>query len=215
MTLLQKIEKAKDIIRENISNFPIDKISIAFSGGKDSTVLLALIMEVVIDRVPRIDAVLSDTEFDDTHRFLVEIEEYYDVPIRRHFYLNDPNNPENASKENKTEKFKEVMADVDCWFSGIRRDEGATRKEIEYVEVVDGLTKVNPIADFTEKDIWRYLAINRIPVNDAYLHGYRSLSCRLSTVAEEDGAETERAGRWKGTENAASECGIHSFSLRG
>lgn len=215
MTLLEKIEKAKNLIKEYVEKYP-ERHSLAFSGGKDSAVLGHLACEALGDgrKQLRIDAVLSNTEFDETLEYIKEFSDVYGVEIRQHFYENDPNKPEEASKDNKTDLFKKVMADVDCWFAGIRRDEGATRTEIKDVEERDGLIKVNPIADFTERDVWRYLAIYRVPVNRVYVHGYRSLSCKLSSKPEQRGDEGERAGRWHGSTCEGGECGIHSKSLR-
>lgn len=216
LTLKEKEQKAMELIKTYLESHP-DKHSIAFSGGKDSTVLLHLAMRSVggaLREKLRVDAVLSDTEFGETHDFISELSNVFDIRMNRYFYKNDPEKPEEASKQNKTDEFKKVLADVDCWFSGIRRDEAETRLDIKYVEDDNGLLKINPIADFTEKDIWRYLAIYRVPVNKAYKAGYRSLSCRLSSKPEESGDEPERNGRWKGTENECQECGIHSQSLR-
>jgi 3'-phosphoadenosine 5'-phosphosulfate sulfotransferase (PAPS reductase)/FAD synthetase len=215
MTLLEKIDKARKLTREYQERYP--KHSFAFSGGKDSTVLLHVVCSTLDEdeRVAlRVDAILSDTEFDETHDFIDEFSRGCGVTIRTHFYTNDSDKPGDASKENKTEKFREVLADVDCWFSGIRRDEGAMRTEIQDVEERDGLVKVNPIADFTERDVWRYLAMYRVPVNKAYAHGYRSLSCKLSSEPEQSGDEGERDGRWRGNVCQGGECGIHSQSLR-
>lgn len=220
LTLNQKVEYAIDLIKAAVKANP--KHTFAFSGGKDSAVLLHLAIQATKDlECPlrrtemRIDAVLSDTEFDETHDYIYEFAKTYDVTIRRHFYFNDPSKPEEASKQGKVDKFKEVLADVDCWFSGIRRDEGATRTKIKNIEEHDdSLIKINPIAEFTEKDVWRYLAIYGVPVNKAYQQGYRSLSCKLSSVAEKSGDEAERAGRWAGTKDQGCECGIHSQSLR-
>lgn len=215
MTLKQKVDKALQLIRESAKKYP--NFTVAFSGGKDSAVLLYLAGIALGGHSRadmRVDAILSDTEFDETHDYITTFSTTYQVHINRHFYINDPTKPEEASRQNKVEKFKQVLSDVDMWMSGIRRDEGATRTEIKDIEEVDGLVKVNPIADFTETDIWRFLAIYHIPVNRAYRGGYRSLSCKLSSAPEESGDEPERGGRWKGSTCEAGECGIHSQSLR-
>lgn len=215
LTLVQKIAKAKELIKQTASEYP--NFSVAFSGGKDSAVLLHLICNTLGGHkraTLRVDSILSDTEFTETHDYLSAFASIYQVNINRHFYINDKDKPEEASRGNKVEKFKEVMSDVDMWYSGIRRDEGATRTEIQDVEERDGLIKVNPIADFTEMDVWRYLAIYHVPVNNVYKKGYRSLSCKLSSTPEQSGNEAERAGRWKGAICEAGECGIHSQSLR-
>ena len=83
-----------------------------------------------------------------------------------------------------------------------------------FVEEKDGLVKVNPILDFTEKDIWHYIGANAIPVVVQYAQGYRSLSCSKCSAPEEDENEPERAGRWKGTKSQGGECGINVESLK-
>jgi len=112
------------------------------------------------------------------------------------------------------EMTKKAVKDYNVWFAGLRRDEGRTRTNYDYVEEKNGLIKVNPILDFTEKDIWKYLAINRIPPNPLYREGYRSLGCAPCSKVEQDENETERAGRWQGTSKCGGECGIHTQPLK-
>ena len=107
-----------------------------------------------------------------------------------------------------------AVKDLDAWISGLRRDEGETRVGFEYIETKGNLDKVNPILDFTELDVWRYLAIYNIPVNPLYEQGYRSLGCLKCSTPEEDETESERGGRWQGTEKQGKECGIHQAILR-
>ena len=121
------------------------------------------------------------------------------------------NEGENCCRKIKVNTFKVAVQNLDCWFAAIRADEGATRKDIQPVENTDGLVKVNPLWNWTEKDVWRYIALNQIPVNPLYLE-YRSLSCKFCSAKEEDENESERAGRWKGTN--IKECGIHTQSLK-
>ena len=81
------------------------------------------------------------------------------------------------------------------------------------VEVKGGLIKINPILQFTELDIWRYLAMNSIKVNPLYKKGYRSLGCEPCSIIVSDN-EPERAGRWQGTSKCGGECGIHTRILK-
>ncbi len=74
--------------------------------------------------------------------------------------------------------------------------------------------KINPILDWSEVDIWRYTAIFGIPVNPAYRNGYRSLGCAPCTYLGKD-SDTERAGRWHGTNKCGGECGIHTMHKKG
>ena len=103
---------------------------------------------------------------------------------------------------------------LDAWITGLRRTEGRTRADYDFVEEKGGLIKINPILDFTELDVWRYLAVNDIPVNPLYKEGYRSLGCEPCSRKEGDENEGEREGRWFGTKKQSGECGIHTKALR-
>lgn len=211
MTFLRKVQNAKDLIGEYASRYP--KHAVALSFGKDSMALVHLIKEVEPNM--QIFAVLSDTEFPETFALRDKVVKDWNLNYKEYLFHNDlAKGREECCRIVKVEKFKEAVKDLDCWFSGIRRDEGFTRTDFQYIEDRDGLLKVNPILDFTEKDIWRYTAINSIPVNPLYGQGYRSLSCKNCSSMEQDENETERAGRWKDTKFAGGECGIHTQSLR-
>ena len=211
MTFLKKVQNAKDLIKEYTSRFP--KHAVALSFGKDSMALVHLMKEAE----PNISvfAVLSDTEFPETLALRDKVVKDWNLNYKEYMFPNDPaKGREECCRTVKVEKFKEAVKDLDCWFSGIRRDEGFTRTDFQYIEDRDGLLKVNPILDFTEKDVWRYTAINNIPANPLYGMGYRSLSCKHCSAMEENENETERAGRWANTKFAGGECGIHTQSLR-
>jgi len=211
MTFLRKVQNAKDIIKEYTSRYP--KHAVALSFGKDSMVLVHL-MKQAVGNVP-VFAVLSNTEFSETLALRDKTVKDWNLNYKEYVFPNDlSKGVEDCCRTVKVSKFKEAVKDLDCWFSGIRRDEGFTRTDFQYMENKDGLIKVNPLLDFTEKDIWRYTAINNIPANPLYGQGYRSLSCRNCSAMEQDETETERAGRWKNTKFAGGECGIHTQSLR-
>lgn len=212
MTFLGKVKAAKRIIKEYVEKYP-DKNILACSFGKDSVVLVHLAKKVKKD-IP-VFAVLADTEFPETIKFKDRFVNKYKLNYREYSFINDQNKGlQECCRALKVEKFKEALRDYDCWFSAIRCDEGTTRTDFKQVEERDGLVKVNPILYFTEKDVWRYIAINKLAVNPLYGKGYRSLSCKLCSTKEVDESESERAGRWKGTCYAGGECGIHTQSLR-
>ena len=101
---------------------------------------------------------------------------------------------------------------VSCWMTGLRCTEGRTRTNYKEVEELDkGLIKLNPILIWYEREVWQYLALNKVPVNPLYLEGYRSLGCSPCTHIAQ-GAD-ERAGRWIGTSKCGGECGIHTRPL--
>jgi len=212
MTLLQKVEQAKTIISDYIKKYP--KICLACSWGKDSMVLLHIARQVKKD----ISVIGVMTPFKPT-----ETKKYRDKMVRKWNIrftqfsaktIDRPSDPEECCNHFKVKPLKKALKAYDAWISGVRKTEGITRTKFKYVEKKDGLVKINPILDFTEKDIWRYLAIYHIPVNPMYKQGYRSLGCLPCSAPEQDENETEREGRWKGTHKHCGECGIHSQSMR-
>ncbi len=208
MNYLQKVEAGKQLIREAIEKYP--KIAVGCSFGKDSMVTLSLALSVRPD-IP-VFSILADTEFSETYEFIRKVVAQYKLNYTEHIFKQRAG--EKCCGKPKVEKTKEALEKYDAWISGVRRTEGITRANFEPVEEKNGLTKINPILDFTELDIWRYTALNQLPVNPKYKEGYRSLGCKLCSFPEENEAETERAGRWKGTADACGECGIHTQPLR-
>ncbi|MBI2625299.1 MAG: phosphoadenosine phosphosulfate reductase family protein [Candidatus Nealsonbacteria bacterium] len=208
ITFYQKIQAAKDLIKEYLAKYP--KSAVAVSFGKDSVALLHLIREIN-PNIPVI-AVLADTEFPETLALRDKLVKEWKLNYKEYNFVNN-GDPKDCCRSLKVEKFKEALKDYDCWFSGIRKDEGTSRTDFQEVEERGGLVKVNPVLNFTEKDIWRYIAIKGAPVNPMY-EKYRSLSCQKCSAQEEDETLSERAGRWKGTACEGGECGIHTQSLR-
>jgi phosphoadenosine phosphosulfate reductase len=208
MNYLQKVEEGKQLIREAIKKYP--NVAIGCSFGKDSMVTLHLVLSVKPD-IP-VFSILADTEFPETYEFIKKVVAQYKLRYTEHIFKQKIG--EKCCGKPKVEKTKEALARYDAWISGVRRTEGITRANFEPVEEKNGLVKINPILDFTELDIWRYIALNQLPINPMYKKGYRSLGCKLCSFPEENESETERAGRWKGTADACGECGIHTQPLR-
>ena len=100
---------------------------------------------------------------------------------------------------------------LDAWFTGLRRDQWASRAAIRKVELDhdhDGITKINPLADWSKEEVWDYLRDHDVPVHPLYAQGYTSLGCAPCTRPIRDG-EDDRAGRWWWESNAPKECGMH------
>ena len=66
--------------------------------------------------------------------------------------------------------------------------------------------KVNPIVDWTSKQVWRYIHDHDVPYNALHDQDYPSIGCTHCTRAVRPG-EDPRAGRWPGF--AKTECGLH------
>lgn len=110
----------------------------------------------------------------------------------------------------KVEPLRRALAGRKAWVSGLRRGQSAARADVALKEfdLRHGIAKFNPLAEWSEDDVWNYIRFFEVPYNALYDQGYRSIGCAPCTrpvVAGED----LRAGRWWWETNAAAECGIH------
>ncbi len=223
-TIASKINHSLEIIDHAIETFPL--ISVACSFGKDSMVVLDLALRIN----PYIKVFFIGTQFKPQGTF-----SYRDLIMRKwHIHVEtlmasqqvSPNlpkeNPEECCRLLKVEPTKRALANLDAWITGLRKTEGKTRTDYNELEpsfkkdLINNyqddsiITKVNPILLWTELDIWKYIAIQDIPVHPWYAMGYRSLGCAPCTNIVDDDA-TERSGRWVGTSKCGGECGIHTM----
>ena len=103
------------------------------------------------------------------------------------------------------------LANVDGWITGLRRDQWATRAELRKVEIDHdhgAIVKLNPLAEWTEDEVWEYVRERELPYNALYDQGYTSIGCAPCTRPTQAG-EDVRAGRWWWETNAPKECGMH------
>lgn len=101
------------------------------------------------------------------------------------------------------------LREFDAWITGIRREQAPTRANARKVEwdAKFGVVKFNPLADWTFKDVWRYIHENNVPYNPLHDRGYPSIGCECCTRPVKPG-EDFRAGRWAGFNK--TECGLHT-----
>ncbi|MBK5936236.1 phosphoadenylyl-sulfate reductase [Halorhodospira halophila] len=110
----------------------------------------------------------------------------------------------------KVAPLQRALAGQRAWLTGMRRAQAVTRQEV-VVEGFDehhGLVKVNPLAEWREDDVWAYLRSRRVPYNELYDQGYRSIGCAPCTRPVAPG-EDARAGRWWWEASGQRECGLH------
>ncbi|MDP9325839.1 MAG: phosphoadenylyl-sulfate reductase [Candidatus Dormibacteraeota bacterium] len=99
---------------------------------------------------------------------------------------------------------------LDAWITGLRRDQNASRADVEVVELDEqhgGIVKINPLANWTHEQVLEHIEKYNVPRNSLYRKGYTSIGCDPCTRAIEPGEEL-RAGRWW-WEQGDTECGIH------
>jgi phosphoadenosine phosphosulfate reductase len=217
LNFAQKVERSLALIHQAYEEYG-DRLVVANSVGKDSCAVWHLAKRVS----PAIRGFIVTTRFKpkETVAFMKqevarcpELRVYSsDDPIPDRLYETDPDRCCEILKVEPTRRAIEEM-NVACWVTGLRCTEGRTRTEFREVEERDkGLIKLNPILIWYEREVWQYLALNRVHVNPLYAKGYRSLGCepctRISTGLD------ERAGRWMGTSKSGGECGIHTRPLK-
>ncbi len=151
-----------------------------------------------------------DTEFlfSETYNLMDRIEQKYGIKIERVFSLLSPEEQERVHGAalwtrdadqccnlRKVEPLRRKLSELDAWITSIRRDQ----------------MKVNPIADWTSKQVWRYLHEHDVPYNSLHDQNYPSIGCTHCTRAVRPG-EDPRAGRWPGT--GKTECGLHVIEIQ-
>jgi phosphoadenosine phosphosulfate reductase len=106
----------------------------------------------------------------------------------------------------KVEPLDEALTPFSAWITGRKRQQASTRAHITPFEAAAGRIKVNPLAEWSSRDVGAYLAEHDLPPHPLVAQGYPSIGCAPCTTRVKAG-EDARAGRWRG--NNKIECGIH------
>jgi phosphoadenosine phosphosulfate reductase len=208
---------AEELIRWAAAEFG-EHLCLTCSWQKQSSVLLHMVSDLGLD----VDVIELDTHlfFRESYETRDRLVERYGVTliqpeiptVAEQHRQEGPNlwerDPDRCCHIRKVEPLLSALEPYQAWVSGIRRDQSPSRAgtmKVEWSERFDAW-KIHPLADWDEKRIWAYIAVNEIPYNPLHDVGYRSIGCipctRPTRLDEE-----ERAGRWAGSDKL--ECGIH------
>ncbi len=129
------------------------------------------------------------------------------------FGILNRSDPTRCCQLRKVEPLLGALEPFDVWFTGLRREQSPTRKNLKKVELHrlptgKSLWKVSLLADWNWKQVWDYVNSNGISHLPQYDEGYLSIGCQPCTALPVD-PNNPRSGRWGGTK---LECGIHTFS---
>lgn len=110
----------------------------------------------------------------------------------------------------KVVPLRRKLSQLDAWVTGLRREQSVTRSDVGRVEwdAAQGLVKLNPLADWTNEQVWDYVRAHDVPVSVLHDRGYPSIGCAPCTRAVEPGQDA-RAGRWWWEQPEHKECGLH------
>ncbi|MEO6747027.1 MAG: phosphoadenylyl-sulfate reductase [Caldimonas sp.] len=109
----------------------------------------------------------------------------------------------------KLEPLSRMLNERSAWVTGLRREQSAERSDVPFGELDDaGRTKFNPLADWSQADVWHYIRTFEVPYNALHDRFFPSIGCEPCTRAIALG-EDVRAGRWWWESEGAKECGLH------
>ena len=155
----------------------------------------------------RIVTIDTGVLFEETMKTWKVFEERFGVKIEVQDASNPSNpwtGPEHCCSAAKVAALEAALDGAEGWITGIRREQGPTRATAQLIERDErrGLWKYNPLAHWTEKDLWRRIHERELPYNPLHDGGYESIGCAPCTRPG-----SGRDGRWAGTDK--TECGIH------
>jgi phosphoadenosine phosphosulfate reductase len=196
---------AYDVVAYGVHSFA-PRLTLACSFQKEESVLFHLLSEVD----PHFRAFVIDTGvlFDQT---LTTWEAFAQRFPQAEIEVLDARSPgapwsrEHCCGAAKVAGLERALSDVDAWITGIRRQQSPTRAAAPKLARDErrGIWKLNPLADWSEKDVWNYIFAHELPYNPLHDEGYDSIGCAPCTLP---GAG--RDGRWVGEDK--TECGIHT-----
>lgn len=213
------IELLSQVCRE------LDSIVFATSLGAEDMVLTEIIRrERLPIRIFTLDTGRLPTE---TLELIKVVERHYGMSIERYaphadaiadyvsrygvdgFYDSVPAR-QACCRVRKLEPLKRALAGQSAWVTGLRAEQSVTRAELPAREwdAANGLEKINPLADWSEHEVWAFIRHYRVPYNPLHDQGYPSIGCAPCTRAITVG-EDVRAGRWWWENPETKECGLH------
>jgi phosphoadenosine phosphosulfate reductase len=197
------------------------KLAFATAFGVEGCTLIAMMSQIAGFRRAYLFNLDTGYQFEETMALRDTMMEKYDLKI--HLVRSDESvpsmetrfggpiygkDPDTCCHIRKVIPLNKVVAGYDAWISSIRRDQSPTRATAPIVhwDKKFNLVKINPLANWSRKDVWSYIFKNEVPYNPLHDQGFTSIGCMPCTRAVEPG-EDERAGRWANF--TKKECGIH------
>ena len=194
-------------------------VAISSAFGAEGMVLIDMASRVRKDF--RLFTIDTEFLFPETYNLMDQIEQRYGVTIEKVYSQLSPDeqerhhgaalwsrDPDLCCNLRKVEPLRRKLGELRAWTTSIRRDQTSARAWAHKIEwdAKFGLVKVNPIVDWTSKQVWRYIRQHDVPYNALHDQNYPSIGCTHCTAAVRPG-EDPRAGRWPGL--AKTECGLH------
>jgi len=218
-------QTAQDLLGWALKEFSSD-MALASSFGVEDVVLIDILWR--LDPKFRVFSLDTGRLHEETYEVMEAIREKYGITIES--YFPDAAKVERLERERgfysfrrsveerkeccgirKVEPLNRALSSLKAWITGLRRDQGMTRTETNKIEIDTAhgsIVKLNPLADWSEKQVWDYIHENKVPYNKLHDRGFPSIGCSPCTRAIKSG-EDVRAGRWWWETPDSKECGLH------
>jgi len=206
---------------EHILTFEFrDKIALVSSFGTEAAILLHMVSQIR----PELDIVFIDTQklFTLTHKYREQLTDLFGLKNVK-IFTPAPNilkeqDPQGDLWSRDTKKCCDIrkvtttdlaLKPYKSWITGRKRSHGGSRLHMKKFEWVDGVIKINPLANWKTSNINHYFDMHNIPRHPLYERGFLSVGCHHCSAPSSD-PNNPRSGRWQGQEK--TECGIHKSS---
>ena len=227
---------ALPVLRWATDTFEADRIVLNTSFQYSGVAMIHMAVEAGLRlRFATIDTLRLHPE---TYAFLREVEDRYgiDIEVQRpetdqlqgmvrrfgeYLFFDSKTLQEYCCQIRKVKPNEQLLMTVDCWVSGMRRDQSDHRRDTPKAMAVSEygsrrqILKLNPMVDWGEDRLLSYIEDNNIPRHPLYDQGYKSIGCFICSTPVSD-SEDQRAGRWRWFNSddrvdpeEAKECGLH------
>jgi phosphoadenosine phosphosulfate reductase len=183
------------------------RLYVACSFQKEASVILDILL--AIEPSARVFTLDTGVLFPETYETWRRIEDRYgiEIDVYRGEWIDGlwQRDPDACCGMRKVEPLERALSEVDAWITGLRRDQSPSRAgtpKLSEDTGHPGKLKCAPLADWSEKDVWRYIAEHDVPYHPLHDRGYASIGCTHCTSPGGG-----RDGRWAGTDKI--ECGLH------
>jgi phosphoadenosine phosphosulfate reductase len=204
---------AEEVLRFAVERFH-PRLYVACSFQKEASVIMDLLVRIE----PAVHFFTLDTGllFRETYETWDRVEKHYGIEIDRQagISLAEQSNrygdrlwerdPDLCCEERKVIPLRDRLKGADAWVAGLRREQSRTRSSTKKIawDKRHGLWKINPLAEWSEAEVWSYILANDVPYHPLHDQGYQSIGCTHCTRPS-----AGRHGRWAGTDKI--ECGLH------
>jgi phosphoadenosine phosphosulfate reductase len=205
----EKLEDFEQLSAQEILRIAVERyhprLVMACSFQKEESVLIDMLME--IEPEARVFTIDTGVLFPETYEVWRRVEQRYGLHVEVQDAASRENGgwtAEHCCGERKVAALNRAVEGAEAWITGVRREQSPTRADAPKLDWDDsrGVWKFNPLADWTEEDVWSYVHEHELPYHPLHDSGYASIGCAPCTLPGNG-----REGRWAGQDK--TECGLH------